>query len=356
MSEGEADGRFRLNRLREWVSGGPPIRHLLSDPLQDLEESDSGLGLRTPLRDLVTGKGICMLIPSLWFSPEALLVERSELRTRRMEAGIASVLIHFMAAGIAVWFAVSRPAALPGAGNPVILVRTPLELPYEGDGLEGGGGGGGGKQEELPASAGTLPETGPVQYMPPDPGQPKPLVPAEDPLEMRASLQMPIQLPYDAMQPVGDITPPSQSPASSGPGKGGGIGDGDGTSIGPGRGPGAGPGANGGMGGGPDGGIGPGTGSHTGGPGFTLPVLLEDPKPPYSEEARKARAEGILILSVVIRTDGRVGGIRIVKGLGYGLDESAIRTVAERWRFRPAMSGGRAVEFPATIEVTFRLY
>jgi hypothetical protein len=42
--------------------------------------------------------------------------------------------------------------------------------------------------------------------------------------------------------------------------------------------------------------------------------------------------------------------------LGYGLDESAIHTIASRWKFKPATFRGVPIDFPADIEVTFRLY
>jgi TonB family protein len=311
-------------------------------------------GRKNSMSDPVSARRFPAFIPSLWSRPAELLAERAEFWTRRMEAGMASVLIHILVLATALVLAGYRPVEPFAREGPAIFVGAAMVLPIEGDGGEGGGGGGGGKEEETPASGGTIPEAATVQYLPPDPGPPKPLLPAEEPLDLRATVQMPIHLPYDWTQPIGDITSPREGHSSSGPGRGGGIGPGDGTGIGPGNGPGVGPGARGGMGGGPDGGVGP-----SGGPGisgFSPPVILEDPKPPYTEEARKARTEGILVLSAIIRTDGRVDGIRIVKGLGYGLDESAIRTIAGKWRFRPAVSGGRPIECPVTIEVTFRLY
>ena len=74
------------------------------------------------------------------------------------------------------------------------------------------------------------------------------------------------------------------------------------------------------------------------------------------EEARKARVEGIVLIQAVIRKDGSVDSFRVLRGLGYGLDESAINTIATKWRFRPGAMHGVPVDVQANIEVTFRLY
>jgi periplasmic protein TonB len=84
------------------------------------------------------------------------------------------------------------------------------------------------------------------------------------------------------------------------------------------------------------------------------PELLYKSEPEYSEPARKIRQQGTVILAVDVGTDGRPHNIRIVRGLGLGLDEKAIDAVAS-WRFKPAIANGRPVAAPITIEVNFRL-
>ena len=90
--------------------------------------------------------------------------------------------------------------------------------------------------------------------------------------------------------------------------------------------------------------------------GVTVPEVLEAPNPSYTDEARSARVEGIVTLKAVIRKDGSVDRFEVVKGLGYGLDESAIHTVATGWRFKPATYEGRPVDCRADFEVAFRIY
>jgi TonB family protein len=82
--------------------------------------------------------------------------------------------------------------------------------------------------------------------------------------------------------------------------------------------------------------------------------VLSKVDPEYSEEARKAKYSGAVVLSIVVNTDGRAGNIKVVRSLGMGLDEKAIEAV-ERWRFRPGTNNGIAVRVRAQIEVNFRL-
>lgn len=84
------------------------------------------------------------------------------------------------------------------------------------------------------------------------------------------------------------------------------------------------------------------------------PEAIYKPEPDYSEEARKARFQGVVLLGVEIGTDGRAHNIRVLKGPGMGLNEKAIEAVT-LWRFRPALSGNQPVAVPATVEVAFHL-
>jgi TonB family protein len=131
---------------------------------------------------------------------------------------------------------------------------------------------------------------------------------------------------------------------SNGNGSGGGMGNGSGGGVGSGSGGGFGPGSGGGMGG----------GVFKVGGGVSAPALISKTDPEYSEEARKAKYSGIVVLAIVVDTEGRAQNIRVVKSLGMGLDEKAIEAVS-KWKFRPGMKGGVAVNVSAQIEVNFRL-
>ena len=127
-----------------------------------------------------------------------------------------------------------------------------------------------------------------------------------------------------------------------------------------------GPGKHGGIGGGSKGGVGdrngPGYGDEDGG-GFpamgftgsvTAPTVLYKVEPEFSEEARKAKYQGTVLLTIEVGEDGQPQRLRILRGLGLGLDEKAIEAVS-RWKFKPARRNGRPVRAAATIEVNFRL-
>ena len=92
-----------------------------------------------------------------------------------------------------------------------------------------------------------------------------------------------------------------------------------------------------------------------GSPGLTDPVLIQGPRPHYTNDAIKAKAQGVVLLQAVITREGRVADVQVLRGLGYGLDAEAIRCVMNEWRFRPGMMAGRAVNVLATIEITFTL-
>jgi TonB family protein len=82
--------------------------------------------------------------------------------------------------------------------------------------------------------------------------------------------------------------------------------------------------------------------------------IISKPNPIYTDEARKLRIEGEVLLEVVFESSGKVRVVRIVRGLGHGLDESAAKA-AEQIRFRPAQQGGQPVDFPAVLHILFQL-
>ena len=90
------------------------------------------------------------------------------------------------------------------------------------------------------------------------------------------------------------------------------------------------------------------------GGGVTAPVVLHKMEPEYTEEGRVAKYQGSVVLAVEIDPNGVAQNIRIVKGLGFGLDENAV-TAVQQWRFQPATKDGAAVTVQASIEVNFRL-
>lgn len=200
------------------------------------------------------------------------------------------------------------------------------------------GGGGGGTRAPLDASKGKLPKIAPRQFTPPEVTHP------ENPkLPMTPTIVADAPIPNIVATNLGDPLSHLGVP-SNGTGLSGGIGSGAGGGVGSGKGPGVGPGSGGGFGGG---------GYRIGG-GVSAPVLIHKIEPEYSEEARKAKWQGTVRLTVIVDENGNVKNAKVVQALGLGLDEMALKAVSQ-WVFRPGMKDGKAVPVIASIDVTFHL-
>jgi TonB family protein len=89
-------------------------------------------------------------------------------------------------------------------------------------------------------------------------------------------------------------------------------------------------------------------------PAFIPPVVISEPHPEYTAEAQQLRIQGEVTLQVRFLASGQVEVLRVVNGLGHGLDEQAKR-VAEQIRFKPAIKDGHPVDHTTLIHVTFQL-
>jgi periplasmic protein TonB len=203
-----------------------------------------------------------------------------------------------------------------------------------------GGGGGGGDRDKLQASQGRLPKQSMQQITPPMAVvrnlQPK--------LEVAPTIVAP-PLPQPNLPDLGDPLSHLPSVPSNGTGYGGGIGSGNGGGVGSGEGPGFGPGHGGGTGG----------GAFRVGGGVSAPKAIYSPDPEYSEEARKVKHMGTVVLWLVVGPDGKPRDIKVLRTLGLGLDEKAIEAV-KNWRFDPAKKDGKPVAVQINVEVNFHLY
>jgi TonB family protein len=91
------------------------------------------------------------------------------------------------------------------------------------------------------------------------------------------------------------------------------------------------------------------------GGGVSAPRVIYAPDPEFSEEARKAKYQGTVVLWLVVGSDGHTQKIRVQRTLGMGLDEKAVEAI-RRWRFEPARKDGIPVAVQINVEVNFRLY
>lgn len=208
------------------------------------------------------------------------------------------------------------------------------------------GGGGGGDHDRLEAPKGRLPKLAMEQITPP-----QIVVRNEHPkLAVEPTVVVPpqVRLAENHMPNIGNpaaaVALPS-APPSNGTGSGGGIGSGSGGGVGVGHGPGVGAGSGGGIGG----------GVFKVGGGISAPEAISTPDPEYTEEARNAKTQGTCILWLIVDEQGHPRDIKVVRGLGHGLDSKAVDAV-KQWRFQPALKDGHPVNVQISVEVGFKLY
>jgi len=89
--------------------------------------------------------------------------------------------------------------------------------------------------------------------------------------------------------------------------------------------------------------------------GAGIPSCVYCPAPGYSDASRAAKAQGTVVLSVVVTSEGKADSIYVVKGAPFGLTSQAIKAV-QNWKFRPAQKDGKPVSVRVPIETTFRLF
>ena len=259
-------------------------------------------------------------------------------------------------------------ASLGAAAPPEQQAETPVRLVFLATPGPGGGGGGGGLRQPAPPpkarmkgpsiARSPVPPPRPITTRPPDPEPrripppipPEPVARPVEPPPVPAPAPLPqvvapvATAPADTHDRAGVLTDAKSDSDSHGSGSGSGVGTGQGTGIGEGTGAGIGPGSGGGTGGGP----------YRPGSGITAPGLLREVKPDYTEEARRRGVEGDVVLEIVVRSDGTVGNVRVMQGLGGGLDQRAIDAVRQ-WRFSPARRYGTPVDVMVEVAVEFKL-
>jgi periplasmic protein TonB len=208
------------------------------------------------------------------------------------------------------------------------------------------GGGGGGDRDPIPAPKGQPPKATLEQQITP------PAIVMRNPqpkLAVQPTVVAPpaVHVAENHMPTLGTATSTVMpaAPPSNGTGAGGGIGSGSGGGVGVGHGPGIGAGSGGGIGG----------GVYKVGGGISAPTAISSPDPQYTEEARRAKKQGMCTLWLIVDSTGRPRDIRVVRGLGFGLDEKALEAV-RNWRFQPALKDGKPVDVQISVEVEFHLY
>jgi periplasmic protein TonB len=315
-------GKVRSDLLVEWNEGGSlwkNVRDLISPPkLPPLKTTSAAVA-----------------VPEIW--------TKNTQFTRVQALSLAFHVLILVLIIVPLLPELMSPATTQAKSNvtPINISDYVPKLPP--GAKKAGGGGGGGEHNVLAASKGKVPKFDWTQITPPSVKPPvNPKLAATPTVLGPPELKLPSPNMPNWGDPMAKLTNDS-----SGTGGGGGIGSGCCGGVGSGDGHGVGPGHEYGTGGGyPTGGLG----------GYGMPSCLYCPNPTFSDEAVKAKYQGTVVLSAVITSDGRPIDIRVVKGLGLGLDEKAIEAV-RNWRFKPSIGpDGKPSTVTAPIEVTFRLY
>ena len=217
----------------------------------------------------------------------------------------------------------------------VTHIVTPVELPVNPPKAPPKAtvmGGGGGQRGPTPVTKGTPPKFVEHQIVPPAPP--------------------PLQQPKIAIQPTvevqKDVKMASNVPQIGVPNSplvGMSMGNGSGTGLGSGNGSGIGPGSGGNIGG----------GLRRVGGGVSAPQVIYQVEPEFSEEARKAKVAGNVLVSLIVDANGRPQSVHVSRGIGMGLDEKAVEAVRQ-YKFKPAMEGGKPVPVRVDVEVNFQIF
>jgi hypothetical protein len=234
----------------------------------------------------------------------------------RREAFVFSLLGQVLAVGLILFLARIIPSD-PGLVVHQMSKDIKSLLVYTGP-----GGGGGGNFDSLPASHGVPPRaslndqlTAPTVFVPKE----VPRLPVEQTVMVAPDVTLPLGTQ------IGDPTAPLAKWLSNGRGGPGGIGDGCCDGVGHSHSPGVGPG--------------PGGIHQAGIRGVTVPRVIYNPEPNFSDEARKSKTQGSVVLMLVVGADGRTYDISVQRSLGMGLDEKAIEACAPGASIPPRSMG-----------------
>lgn len=278
------------------------------------------------LRELVVPEQL----PELKLKSRPVAVVDRMKERRSSSATWGAVAFHLLAFPL-IALMVSNGVRLSAPVRTVSELVVPVTPPAVVENLKSAGGGGG-QRGPTPVTQGHLPKFAEQQIVPPAPPpleQPK--ISIEPTVEVQPDVKMASVLPNIGMP---------NSPlvgTSLGGGRGTGLGSGDGTGIGPGTG--------GNIGGGP---------KRIGG-GVSAPVLLFFVEPEFSEQARKVKISGNVLVNLWVDEKGNPSHVRVLRGIGMGLDEKAVEAV-KQYKFKPALENGKPVLVELNVDVTFQIF
>jgi periplasmic protein TonB len=308
----------------------PPLRPANEEPHLSGEIKEEGIfqSLISNIRDAFFAP---KLPPLVLESKPVAVVDRMAVPRDPKSTAIAVVIHAVIILGIAWLIAAKVPMAAPMKKAVTSLLEPPPPPPVLPKDAKIGGGGG---QHDLgPVTQGHLPKLAQEQIVPP---KAPPTIPPKLAVEPSVIVQPDLKLADNKLPDLG--VPNSNL-------KGFSMGNGNGTGIGSGDGAGIGPGSGGNIGG----------GVYQVGGSVRPPIAIYTPDPEFSEEARKAKFSGNVVVSLIVDRDGRPQRVHVLRGVGMGLDEKAVEAV-QQYKFKPAMQNGKPVAVYLNVEVNFQIF
>jgi protein TonB len=304
------------------VYNGDEVVHLSGE----IKEEGVFASLISNVRDVFSSPKL----PPLVLKSKPIAVP-DRMATKRSPASTGFAIgAHVLVILLIALFIASRVKVMAPAKD-VATVIAPQAPPPLAPKLEEAGGGGG-QHDLAPVSKGRLPKLAQEQIVPP---KAPPTIPPKLAVVPTVVVQRNLDMATNAMPNLG-VPSSSLKGVSLGNGTGSGIGSGNGAGIGPG------------SGGNTGGGI-----FHIGG-GVSSPVVLYSVEPEFSEEARRAKFSGSVLVYLWVEADGKPSHVRVVRGIGMGLDQKAVDAVRQ-YRFKPAMKDGKPVPVDLYVDVNFQI-
>lgn len=275
-------------------------------------------------------------LPPLQLESKPIAVDNPMDVKRDPKSTAVAVAVHALIF-LLIWYIGKKVINVVVAKKPVLTAVTfdkpapqpPLKVP-----AKQAMGGGGGAHDIAPVTKGRLPKF-----------EEKPIVPPSNPPKIEPKLtvdpsinvQQNVKMANNNMINLGVPNAPNVGVASLGNGSGGGLGSGNGN------------------------GLGAGTGGGTGGGAYRIggdvsaPQLIYQVDPEFSEEARKAKFQGEVLVHLIVDAQGRPTNVKVIRPVGMGLDEKA-RDAVMQYKFRPARKGGQPVPVELNVAVNFQIF
>lgn len=306
---------------------GPTLRSGVESSLtSELQEEGVFASLWSNLRDVF----FPVKLPPLVLESKPIPVVDRMATKQDPRATAASVVIYGLLILLFVWLSYRKVVSYIAPKTTLTEIAPPPPMaPPKAVAM----GGGGGQRGPTPVTKGQMPKFAETQLVPP---KAPPMVDPKIKIEPTIEVQKDLKMADSKMPNLG--MPNSPLIGTS-------MGNGSGTGLGSGRGSGLGAGEGGNTGG----------GLRKIGGGVSKPELLYAPEPEFSEEARKAKAQGNVLVNLWVGPDGRPSHVHVVRGVGMGLDQKAVEAV-QQYKFKPAMEGGKPVTVELNVEVNFQIF